>query len=81
MQENKTAEMVPPFRWMGERGYIVGPFKTRMVAEFFVEYVMVGNSPLGSDDCLYEENGNWFIDARYSPKAQLSRPQAPSLEN
>ena len=73
-------ELVPPFRWMGERGCVVGPFKTRMVADFFVEYVMLHNDDSASADYLFEDNGRWFIDARWYSEA-VTAPGNPAPQS
>lgn len=68
MRYNKDRTLLPPYLWMGDLGHLVGPFKNREVAEFFINNILSPQDAKPKTQII-NENDAWFIDSREVPSA------------
>ena len=56
--------VIPPYRWQGESGCLVGPFNSLKVARFFLESLSADTLRDLSESCLIMHAGAWYLDTR-----------------
>lgn len=66
MRYIKDKTLLPPYLWMGDLGHLVGPFKNREVAEFFIDNILLPQDAKPKTQII-NENDAWFIDSREVP--------------
>jgi hypothetical protein len=71
MRYNKDRTLLPPYLWMGDLGHLVGPFKNREVAEFFIENILSPQDAQPKTQIIRENNA-WFIDSRETPYSRMT---------
>jgi hypothetical protein len=59
----KDNALMPPYLWTGDLGHLVGPFKNREMALFFIDNILSPQFDKQKTH-LIQKGDAWFIDSR-----------------
>jgi hypothetical protein len=73
-------QLISPNLWQGEVDCVIGPFSSKVVAEYFVGHMMKFGQLCDLEEIIFAKRDAWYIEARGLPDKKMVSPNIRGSE-